>query len=171
MENLASAIERLRSARERLGWSTAEVASRVRRFSEELGEPIGLKQQTVSYFETGKAKSIPRWMHLFALLTDLLELPEHSQREIIEDFRRPAMPEWLNDPAKIKSAKVDDPDADVPAPTPLTSDERELVDHFTGLSPADRRALLQVARSMASGPPAAATVHSKGDDYSAEAAR
>jgi transcriptional regulator with XRE-family HTH domain len=57
------------------------------------------------------------------------------------------------------SGESDDPDNDLPAPPELESDARELVDHFEGLSSADRKALLQVARSMAAGPAASGTVH------------
>jgi transcriptional regulator with XRE-family HTH domain len=54
---------------------------------------------------------------------------------------------------------TDDPGADLPAVPDLKADTRELVDHFEGLSAADRRALLQVARAMKAGPPAGGTLH------------
>jgi transcriptional regulator with XRE-family HTH domain len=111
MDDINSAVERLTKDRKRLGWTTAEVASRVRRFSAEIGQPLKLTQQAVSKFETGKGKSIPVWMYLFALLTDILELPEHSQREMIEDLRRPPLPVRLDS-------------ADQPAPQAPTQQER-----------------------------------------------
>jgi len=53
---------------------------------------------------------------------------------------------------------TDDPEEEAPPPPELDSEAREMMDRFTSLTPADRRALLQVARSMADGPSAHGTV-------------
>lgn len=63
------------------------------------------------------------------------------------------------------AGETDDPDADAPPEPELTYDERQLVDAFGHLSPADQSALLQIARTMAekTGP----TVHSPKPGYRA----
>ena len=58
--------------------------------------------------------------------------------------------------------ETDDPHADLPAPPDLDSDERLLIEAFSHLAPADRRALLQIARSMAGGAQPSGTVHGQG---------
>ena len=65
------------------------------------------------------------------------------------------------------TGEVDDPHEDAPAPAVLDAESRELVDRFGSLTPADRRALLQVARSMA-GPDAHPTVQAQGSEYRGE---
>lgn len=65
------------------------------------------------------------------------------------------------------SGETDDPHADAPPPPVLDSDERDLVEQFKHLAPADRRALLQIARSMAGGVPPSETVHAGGGDKAA----
>ncbi|MFB0875484.1 hypothetical protein [Sphingobium sp. sgz301303] len=62
------------------------------------------------------------------------------------------------------TGETDDPLADAPQSPLLDSEERELVDHFGHLAPADRRALLQIARSMAGGAPPSETVHARGGE-------
>lgn len=59
------------------------------------------------------------------------------------------------------TGETDDPTADAPPPPLLDSEERELFDHFGHLAPADRRALLQIARSMAGGAQPSETVHAR----------
>lgn len=71
----------------------------------------------------------------------------------------------LETTAAYLSGETDDPAADQPTPTPISSDAREMVDHFESLGPADRRALLQIARSMAAGgAPPSETVHARGGE-------
>lgn len=66
------------------------------------------------------------------------------------------------------TGKTDDPETDSPSAPALPSDARELVDHFETLSNADRRALLQIARSMAGGNAPSETVHQPGRGYRGE---
>lgn len=47
------------------------------------------------------------------------------------------------------TGETDDPDVESPSPAMLGSDERELFDHFAQLGAADRKALLQIVRTMA----------------------
>lgn len=56
------------------------------------------------------------------------------------------------------TGETDDPDESAPPMPELDSEARELIDRFATLAPADRRALLQVARSMADGAAAYGTV-------------
>ena len=60
------------------------------------------------------------------------------------------------------SGETDDPTAEQPAATSISSEAREMVDHFESLSPADRRAILQIARSLAGGASPSETVHARG---------
>lgn len=79
------------------------------------------------------------------------------------------------------TGETDDPNSGSPDAPPLEPDAQELVQHFHMFHPADRRALLQIARSMAAGgaPPSdtvhagggvasAATVHDAGKDFRGE---
>lgn len=66
------------------------------------------------------------------------------------------------------TGETDDPDADGPPAPELDSETRELVDNFTDLSPADRRALLQVARSMKANRAASGTVQAPASDFRGE---
>lgn len=66
------------------------------------------------------------------------------------------------------TGETDDPHADAPPPPALDADERELFEHFGHLAPADRRALLQIARSMAGGGTPSDTVHAPSRGYRGE---
>lgn len=59
------------------------------------------------------------------------------------------------------TGETDDPVGET-QPALVDSQERELIDHFGHLAPADRRALLQIARSMAGGAAPSGTVHESG---------
>ena len=65
------------------------------------------------------------------------------------------------------TGETDNPNEDAPAPATLDAESRELVERFTSLTPADRRALLQVARSMADGPSAHGAVQAPQLTYEA----
>lgn len=67
------------------------------------------------------------------------------------------------------TGETDDPHSDSPIPPIINSDERELFENFANLAPADRRALLQIARSMAAGgAPPSETVHDSKRGYRGE---
>lgn len=66
------------------------------------------------------------------------------------------------------SGETDDPDADAPEPSPLSHRQRELAELYAGLSPADQRALIQIARSMGQGGGAAETVHTDRQEFLGE---
>ena len=98
----------------------------------ELARRVGVSQQNIAHLVSGNANGTKN-LHRIAVA--------------------------LGTTTAYLAGETDDPDADAPSPTPLDSEARELIDHFAGLSPADRRALLQVAKSMAAGPPAPDTIH------------
>lgn len=50
------------------------------------------------------------------------------------------------------TGETDDPNQDAPDVAPMTPQQRELLDSFDIMTDADRRALLQIARSMANHP-------------------
>jgi phage repressor protein C with HTH and peptisase S24 domain len=62
MGDVRAAAVWLKSERERLGWSTSEVARRAREIAERRGDPLKLTQQSISHFENDHAKSVPRWL-------------------------------------------------------------------------------------------------------------
>lgn len=65
----------------------------------------------------------------------------------------------LRTTAAYLSGDSDDPEGEVGQEISLGSEERDLLDNFGHLAPADRRALLQIARSMAGGGKPSDTVH------------
>lgn len=65
------------------------------------------------------------------------------------------------------TGESDDPNIDAEPSANLDSEELELVDHFSHLAPADRKALLQIARSMAGGAQPSDTVHAGGTTQAA----
>lgn len=66
------------------------------------------------------------------------------------------------------TGETDDPTADAPPQPALDSEERDLIDNFKHLTSADRRALLQIARTMAGGPTPSQTVHAPARGYRGE---
>jgi transcriptional regulator with XRE-family HTH domain len=82
------------------------------------------------------------------------ELPQTTVNSLIRAGRR-STPHLLRiarelgtTPAYL-NGETDDPQADAPPAPELTFDERELLDCFRVLTPADRSALLHIARAMA----------------------
>lgn len=57
----ADAALAMRQDRQRMGWSTTELAERARAVAAANGDPIKLSQQLISQFEQGTAKRIPSW--------------------------------------------------------------------------------------------------------------
>jgi hypothetical protein len=78
--------------------------------------------------------------------------------------RLPEIARELGTTTDYLTGVTNDPDADAPDPPTLHSDARELIERFEELAPADRRALLQVARSMA-GPKPGETLHQRRNEY------
>ncbi|WP_328277710.1 helix-turn-helix domain-containing protein [Sphingobium sp.] len=106
-----------------------------------LGRRVGLSQSTINGLIKGEQRTTGK-LHLIAREVD-------------------STPAYL-------TGETDDPHGDGPPPPVLDSEERELVDHFSHLAPADRRALLQIARSMATGgAQPSETVHARGGEGSA----
>lgn len=58
----------VRSERMRRGWTAKEAAARISEVASNAGDDLSLTQQAVSFFETGKAKSFPRWLRYFDLV-------------------------------------------------------------------------------------------------------
>lgn len=66
------------------------------------------------------------------------------------------------------TGETDDPAGDAPAMPVLDSETRELNEKFAMMSQADRRALLQIARSIVGVPPNRATLHDQSVGYRQE---
>lgn len=66
------------------------------------------------------------------------------------------------------TGETDDPNADAPDAPVLDAESREIIEHLGHLAPADRKALLQIARTMAGGPAPSTTVHEPEKGYRGE---
>ena len=106
----------------------------------ELARRVGVKQPSI-YAIINKNKSGTRTLHKLA-------------REL------GTTPAYL-------TGETDNPESDAP-PAELDAEERDLISHFKHLESADRRALLQIARSMAGGPAPSPTVHAPARGYRGE---
>lgn len=62
MNDVDRESEWLRQARVRLGWSASTIASKTVEAAAASGEELSLTQQSVSFFEKGGTKSVPRWL-------------------------------------------------------------------------------------------------------------
>lgn len=107
----------------------------------ELARRVGVSQQTIAKLFQGTTSG-SRYLHRIA--RELGTTPAYLEGE------------------------VDEPDADGPGLPGVDSESRELIDHFGTLAPADRRALLQIARTMAGGPAPSPTVHAPARGYRGE---
>jgi len=105
----------------------------------ELGRRAGVPQTTMNGLEKGNHRSSP---HLVRIAHQLHTTPAYLTGE------------------------TDDPDAESAQGDFLDAESRELVDLFAALGPGERRALLQVARSMA-GEGKPARLHSPKRSYRA----
>ena len=74
----------------------------------------------------------------------------------------------LETTAAYLTGETNDPKAETPTPPSYDSETRELIDHFVHLGAADRRAILQIVRSMEGGEPPSETVHQPGADFRGE---
>ncbi|MEO7467376.1 MAG: helix-turn-helix transcriptional regulator [Sphingobium limneticum] len=101
----------------------------------ELARRVGVRQSTVNSLIRGDSR---------------------TSRSLIKIARE------LRTTAAYLTGETDDPDNENAPEVSLGSDERELLGNFGNLTPADRRALLQIARSMAGGAPPSETVHPGG---------
>jgi len=109
----------------------------------ELARRVGLTQGTIAALLSGRSRSSA---HLHKIAKALGTSPEYLTGE------------------------TDDPDGDAPPEPPLDSQARELIDRFANMTDADRRALLQIARSMSGEPGGggkARTVHSPRSEFRA----
>lgn len=88
----------------------------------ELARRVGLKQPTIYRLLNGDASGTT---HLHKIARELRTSPAYLTGE------------------------TDDPSPDALLPEPVTSEEREWIEHLRGLLPRDRAALLQIARTMA----------------------
>lgn len=94
----AEAAALIRLERNRRGWTARDLAEKIREAASITGEDIDLTQQAISFFETGKAKSLPRWLRHahFAFVTDdvaqrdALTAPGHGNAGADDVFLSPA---------------------------------------------------------------------------------
>jgi phage repressor protein C with HTH and peptisase S24 domain len=85
MADVGEAIDWLKRQRTRLGWSTTDVAERAREVAALYDDDIKLTQQSISAFENGKVKSVPRWF-------------TYAKTAVEAQFIAPALREkWIRD--------------------------------------------------------------------------
>lgn len=101
----------------------------------ELARRVGVRQSTVNSLIRGDSR---------------------TSRSLVKIARE------LRTTAAYLTGETDDPDDDYAPEISLGSEERDLLSNFGHLSAADRRALLQIARSMAGGAHPSETVHAGG---------
>lgn len=75
MEDAGKLGRWLKAQRALKEWSAEEVARRAREVAAAEGNPIKLKQQSISLFEKGEAKRLPLWWRYVKLAFDLAEKP------------------------------------------------------------------------------------------------
>lgn len=141
IKSVADGAAWVRNERARRGWTAKCVAEKITDIARSVGDDLSLTQQAISFFETGKAKSLPRWLRYFDLVL---------------------LADGVNERVSLYSASDDDIDDDA-----LTSEEQELIDLFRLMEEKQREATLTVARSFAGSarPP---TFHDVGLEYHAE---
>lgn len=168
----------LRGLRKRLGMSTKDLAEAVVETASSLNDRVDLKQQTVSAFENGSHKSIPRWLGYAQLvflqrlndqaLTDNdaydLRLPEESERFFDEVRRRagfrPAFEEFFDDEAQSEEDRL--------KAEYLSDRERSLIQVLRELDANARDALFRIVFMVGDASESArATVHSAKQGYKA----
>ena len=86
MPSLPEAIKWIKSERERLGWSTTELASKAREIAALHGDNIKLKQQSISGFENGRAKTLPRWYRYAEIAMAAQKQPPGKRQKYIEEL-------------------------------------------------------------------------------------
>ena len=165
----------LRAMRDTLGWSTTKTAEEIRRAAADARDTVELSQQTVSAFENGKHKSIPRWLG-FAQIAFMREMRSRNMHD--GDACQVILPEaWEKAFAsKQKALGLNNPFEDLldEPPDPswsaklqryfLNREESEWLEMLRGLKPPDRAAVLQLTYSLANAADSPAT-HDPGDDY------
>lgn len=76
-----------------MGWSAQELADRVMAEAARAGENLSLTQQAISFFETGKGKSKPRWLRFVDSLLYHCDLeegrPVSPSGQYLRSTRRP----------------------------------------------------------------------------------
>ncbi len=87
----------VRRERQKRGWTAQDLADRLMEASAAVGDEMTLSQQAISFFETGKTKSFPRWLRHIDLV-----LVGHDIAE-----RPGTLPMPANDDGTVEIAKVD----------------------------------------------------------------
>ena len=86
----------LKNVRQELGWSAATMAERIEQAARSAGEDLNLSQQAVSHFETGRTKSVPRWIRYAEAATDDASQPRETPADrFAADLIRKATPSQL----------------------------------------------------------------------------
>lgn len=88
MDGVHDAIEWLKAARARYGWTTTEAAERIVEQARRSGDDMSLTQQAVSNFENANTKSVPRWMRYARMLVDRLETGEEDRKSGLSEEQR-----------------------------------------------------------------------------------
>lgn len=96
MDDVQTKADWLREARQGRGWSAATLAAQIERVARLLGDDLSLTQQAVSHFETGRTKSVPRWVRFAqAAFNGEGAHPETPAERFAADLIRRATPEQL----------------------------------------------------------------------------
>jgi len=143
MDKVAETAAWLRAERARLDWSTSELARRIQELSALMGDPLSITQQTISYFENGRTKSVPRWMRYVRILVDFESMSLADRDDTLARLRNTGEPTYIT----VPSGSAFDRDAiDL---SKMKHEAREWVLLLGSLDRADRDAVLELARALA----------------------
>lgn len=102
----------LKAERQMRGWSAGDLAAKIVEVARASDDPLTLTQQSVSKFETGNLKSVPRWVRYAAAAFALEQDPASlSQQQLLaRKLMERASPEQLVQIAELLngSAKAED---------------------------------------------------------------
>jgi phage repressor protein C with HTH and peptisase S24 domain len=121
----------LKAARTKAGLSAAQLADEIRALATEMDDEFTLSQQAVSYFESGKAKTIPRWLRYATQVLRQHRAISAKDAVTLEDSGSPFDPSstWL------RNREVDDVD-------------EAFLDETSDLAPDTRLRLLDVIKHL-----------------------
>ncbi|HEY0626703.1 MAG TPA: hypothetical protein VGD10_08205 [Allosphingosinicella sp.] len=140
---LDEAVVWLKETRRRLGWSTTETARRAREVARFFLDQNKLTQQSISYFENNKAKSIPRWLRYVEIATRVVHLQGEEREDKIAEYAMAAL-----NPHGAREELIE-------------PEEQAVLNAYRSLSDADRHVILQKLASLLPTP----TIHNPKSTY------
>ena len=96
MDEIQTKASWLKASRQDRGWSAATMATKIEEIARSMGEDLSLTQQAVSHFETGRTKSVPRWLrYAEAVINGAIIEPDLPNQRFAADLVSKATPDQL----------------------------------------------------------------------------